>query len=328
MRKLVLTTTADGDASFIADLLIEHGALSTSVTDRHVGTTQEQQIDVENIDELTASAYRGNGLRAGELWREAVIEAWLPSHVDAEGVAMSVAVAADTYLRHVQVVQCNENEGDDTESWVREMRKYVRPVHVDNTYISYADDEYRSETIHGESVVNIVLDAGAAFGTGHHATTQLCLRWLQHNLPPISTQSSTTLLDYGCGNGVLALRAAMHHEHIVAVGLDIDKCAVTEARENATRNRVEDRCTFMVSTENEIDHQMFDIVVANILATTLVDLSTRVVAQLKVGGKIALSGMLASQAVQVTECYEKLGVRLNEGEVQSEWTILSGVKVR
>ncbi len=323
MRKLVLTTVADGDASFIADLLIEHGALSTSVTDRHAGTNREQRIDVESVDETGVGAYRANGLGVGDLWREAVIEAWLPSNLDAEGVAMSVAVAADTSLLDVRVEQYIENEHD--ESWVREMRKYVRPIVIGNTHISFEDTRQGNVTQNGK--VNIVLDAGAAFGTGHHATTQLCLRWLERNLPTSPKESPTLLLDYGCGNGVLALRAAMHHEHTITVGVDIDEGAIAEARKNAVRNGVEEKCTFSTNPLDGSD-ELYDIVIANILAVTLIKLAPRVVGQLRVGGKIALSGMLAGQALDVTECYEKLGVRLKEGEIQSEWTILSGVKVR
>lgn len=315
MRKLVLTTSADGDAAFVTDLLIEYGALSTSVKDRYAGTNLEQQIEVEQADGIV---YDVDGRGVGELWRESVIEAWLPSNIDAEGVAMSIAVATDTNFRQVRVEPYVEN--DDNNQWIDEMRKYVNPVVVGSTRISYVSDE-ESQMTPGN--VNIVLDVGAAFGTGHHATTQLCLRWLDSNLPK---ESPTKLLDFGCGSGVLALRAALQNERTVAVGVDTDESAIVEARKNALRNCVQDQCTFVSDTQ-DIKMQMFDIVVANILAVTLIKLAPRVVAQLRVGGKIALSGMLASQAVGVCECYEKLGVRLKEGEVQSEWTILSGTKV-
>lgn len=145
------------------------------------------------------------------------------------------------------------------------------------------------------NAVIVRLDPGLAFGTGTHATTAMCLEWLD----AIDLQGRT-VLDYGCGSGVLAI-AALKLGCKQAHAMDIDVQAVTATRENAAQNGVQDRLT-VSAPEREIDGQ-FDVVLANILAGPLVELAGSISDRVRSGGQLALSGILSEQAPEVLEAY-------------------------
>lgn len=146
-----------------------------------------------------------------------------------------------------------------------------------------------------ESAVIVRLDPGLAFGTGTHATTALCLEWLDA-LP----LAGRTVLDYGCGSGILAI-AALKLGAARAVAMDIDVQAVTATRRNAEHNDVLSRLDVIHGAER-LDTS-FDVVVANILAGPLVDLASSIAARLRPGGQLALSGILGAQADIVRQAY-------------------------
>ena len=139
------------------------------------------------------------------------------------------------------------------------------------------------------------LDPGLAFGTGTHATTALCLDWLES----LSLQQST-LLDYGCGSGVLAI-AALKLGCLRAAAMDIDAQAVTATRRNARLNNVEQRLSITLNA-NTIEGQ-FDVVVANILAGPLIELAEAIAGHIKSGCLLALSGILSEQIEDVLLAY-------------------------
>ena len=148
----------------------------------------------------------------------------------------------------------------------------------------------------GEAVV-VRLDPGLAFGTGTHPTTAMCLEWLDGiNL------AGKTVLDYGCGSGILAI-AALKLGATSATGMDIDPQAVIATGQNAGNNGVADRIT-IAGSEAEIEGE-FDIVVANILAGPLVQFADSITARLVRGGKLALSGVLCEQTLEVRAAYAR-----------------------
>jgi len=169
--------------------------------------------------------------------------------------------------------------------------------------------------------VVVELDPGLAFGTGTHATTAMCLEWLDGQ-----DLDGRTILDYGCGSGVLAiagLKLGCGHAH----AMDIDVQAVTATRQNAAQNSVEDRLT-ITGRVDVIDGQ-FDVVVANILAGPLVALAGSITGHVKVGGLLALSGILSEQAEDVRQAYAQW-VDFDEPEHRAQsgqtWTRLTGRK--
>jgi len=150
-------------------------------------------------------------------------------------------------------------------------------------------------SVDDDDAVVVRLDPGLAFGTGSHATTALCLDWLD------SLQlRESTILDYGCGSGVLAI-AALKLGCKSALAMDIDPQAVTATRSNAIHNEVEDQLT--VATSADDIEGKFDIVVANILAGPLTELAGPIACHVKSGCVLALSGILSEQVDEVLMAY-------------------------
>lgn len=146
----------------------------------------------------------------------------------------------------------------------------------------------------GDAVV-VRLDPGLAFGTGTHPTTALCLEWLDG-----IDLDGKTVLDYGCGSGILAI-AALKLGAARATGMDIDPQAVIASRQNASDNDVGDRLT-LIGDDAGITGE-FDVVIANILAGPLVQFADSITSRLARGGMLALSGVLCEQARDVRAAY-------------------------
>ena len=147
----------------------------------------------------------------------------------------------------------------------------------------------------GDDAVVVHLDPGLAFGTGTHPTTALCLEWLDEIEP-----QGKTVLDYGCGSGILAI-AALKLGATRATGMDIDPQAVIASRQNATDNGVADR--LMLADDDASIEGTFDVVIANILAGPLVQFADSITSRLARGGMLALSGVLCEQARDVRAAY-------------------------
>jgi ribosomal protein L11 methyltransferase len=165
------------------------------------------------------------------------------------------------------------------------------------------------------TAINLLLDPGMAFGTGSHPTTRLCLEWLERTQP-----EGKTLLDYGCGSGILAIAAAKLGATTVA-GVDIDPQAVTAAQANAEKNGVVAR--FDVSTAS-LDKE-YDLVIANILANPLRVLAPALCGHVRPGGRLALSGILAEQAAELIDLYAPW-IPLAVADTQEGWVCLAGVR--
>ncbi|MGA4529232.1 50S ribosomal protein L11 methyltransferase [Ectopseudomonas chengduensis] len=166
--------------------------------------------------------------------------------------------------------------------------------------------------------VNLLLDPGLAFGTGTHPTTALCLEWLDgQNL------DNCSVLDFGCGSGILAI-AALLLGAPQAAGTDIDPQALEASRDNASRNGI-DPARFPVYLPADLPQQPADVVVANILAGPLVSLAPQITALVKGGGRLALSGILAEQTEEVRAAYAS-AFDLDPTAVKDGWVRISGVK--
>jgi len=166
--------------------------------------------------------------------------------------------------------------------------------------------------------VNLLLDPGLAFGTGTHPTTALCLEWLDgQNL------DNCSVLDFGCGSGILAI-AALLLGAPQAAGTDIDPQALEASRDNASRNGI-DPARFPVYLPADLPQQPADVVVANILAGPLVSLAPQITTLVKGGGRLALSGILAEQAEEVRAAYAG-AFDLDPTAIKDGWVRISGVK--
>ena len=200
-------------------------------------------------------------------------------------------------------------------AWEREWLRDFRPMRFgERLWICPGD-----ASVKDDDATIVRLDPGLAFGTGTHATTALCLEWLDG-----LQLDGKTMLDYGCGSGVLAIAAlklGCHH----AVAMDIDPQAVTASEDNAARNGVADMLTTLPGP-GDIEGQ-FDVVVANILAAPLIDLAEPISCCVKSGCSLALSGILSEQVGEVLSAYSPW-ISFDEPAVREQggqaWVRLSG----
>jgi len=161
------------------------------------------------------------------------------------------------------------------------------------------------------------LDPGLAFGTGTHPTTRLCLEWIDgHDF------SGETVVDYGCGSGVLGIAAAIKGAARV-ICVDNDPQALTATRDNAQRNGVQDDIECLAP--EQFSPQTADVVLANILAGPLIELAPRLCATLASGGSLALSGILEGQAQEVAAAYAGSVPDLTK-RVEDGWVLLTGTR--
>lgn len=173
----------------------------------------------------------------------------------------------------------------------------------------------------GDSVI-LQLDPGLAFGTGTHPTTALCLEWLDaQNL------KDKTVIDYGCGSGILAIAALLLGAKS-AVGYDNDPQALTATKDNAEQNHCGDKLHMqLVATGGEKIHAQADVVLANILAGPLRELAPLIAPLVKPGGDLVLSGILAEQADNVMDAYRPFGMVFEQPAVREEWVRLNAKRV-
>lgn len=166
--------------------------------------------------------------------------------------------------------------------------------------------------------VNLMLDPGLAFGTGTHPTTALCLKYLDQ-----AVKGGELVVDFGCGSGILGIAALLLGAKKM-VGIDIDPQALTATKDNAERNHIapESYAVYLPEKQPQVEA---DITVANILAGPLVALAPQIAALTKAGGKLALSGLLAEQAEEISACYSKW-FTMQPPIQQEDWVVLTGIK--
>lgn len=169
-----------------------------------------------------------------------------------------------------------------------------------------------------ENISNVLmLDPGLAFGTGTHDTTSMCLEWLVEN-----DVKGKTIIDYGCGSGILAL-AALKLGASRAYAIDIDPQALEATRANAVKNQLIDHIT--ISLPGEFDLKPSDILLANVLLNPLKDLAPLFAGLLHTKGKIVLSGILSVQAEECLVTYQPW-FNMKSPVYQREWAMLEGVR--
>lgn len=165
--------------------------------------------------------------------------------------------------------------------------------------------------------VNVMLDPGLAFGTGTHATTALCLRWLDSlNL------ADAKVLDFGCGSGILGI-AAVKLGAQEMLGIDIDPQALQATEENARRNQVSEQVHVALPQHNP--QYLADVVLANILAAPLRELRQIISDYCRPGGKLVLSGILVEQAQEIADLYAA-EFHIDAIVTEGDWARVSGTK--
>lgn len=172
-----------------------------------------------------------------------------------------------------------------------------------------------------EHAVNLLLDPGLAFGTGTHPTTSLCLQWLDQQA---DTLPGKTLVDYGCGSGILGIAGLLLGASKV-IGVDNDPQALTASNDNLTRNKLNESTLETYLPDDVPNDASADILLANILAQPLYELRDRLAHLTKINGYIVLSGILEDQAAELRQHYEEHFL-MDEIVLEDGWARLTGIK--
>ena len=280
----------------LSDALLEGGAISVDVADAYAGTEQETPIFQEPGEEPRL-AYGRNRLIA-------LFDPGTDVAVALSRACAAVGLGPPPAYRTTEVPE---------QDWVRRSQSQFAPMRVSSRLWVVPSWHAAPQ----RSAISIVLDPGLAFGTGSHPTTRLCLDWLDRHLLP-----GSSVIDYGCGSGILAIAAAKLGASPV-VGVDIDAQALDVSRYNAGQNRV--AATFVGA--DAARPQPADVVMANILSNPLKILAP-LIAQLTVtGGHVVLSGILAPQARTVADVYSAWFDMESPVEEQG-WTRLCGRRLQ
>ena len=202
----------------------------------------------------------------------------------------------------------------EDKDWVREWMDQYQPVKLsDRLWIC---PSWREPV--DPDAANLILDPGLAFGTGTHPTTHLCLQWLAQ-----AKTEGKTVIDYGCGSGILAIAALLLGAES-ALAIDNDPQALTATQDNASRNQIAPkRLTVTLPRDNY--PASADILLANILAQPLIELAGVIAGLVKPSGQLALSGILESQWQDVAAAYSPW-FELNDPVIEAEWVRLNGIR--
>ena len=293
-RELVFTVSEDL-AEDLGDALMELGALSISVSDAAADTESEKPL------------YGEPGLTPDrQAWEQSqVIALFDEQGLSAEEISLALTEAG------FQINTPSERSVEE-QDWVRLTQSQFEPIQVgQRLWVVPSWHDAPKDP----NAVCLAVDPGLAFGTGSHPTTKLCMQWLEEH-PDLA---SKTLLDYGCGSGILAI-AAKRLGCGDALGVDIDPQAVISAKDNAKRNEV--MVDFRLPEEDST-HSQHDVVVANILANPLQVLAPALCQRIAPNGHIVLSGILERQAQEVIATYQPW-IQLHVWRECDGWVCLTG----
>ena len=198
--------------------------------------------------------------------------------------------------------------------WQEEWVQSSKPMRFGEKLWIYPD--HLIDNLEGKVCVN--LNPGLAFGTGSHPTTRLCLEWLEK-----SNLDQKSVLDYGCGSGILGISAIKLGAKSVTA-IDLDPQAVIASKNNAEKNHVQQEIE--ITDNNKTIEKNFNIIVANILAKPLIELAPYFYKKLNKEGAICLSGILEGQINIIKDAYLKY-FNLSEIKIKDGWVMMSGIKL-
>lgn len=282
--------TSDTQAEPLSDSLMDNGAVSVTFQDTH---------DDPVFEPLPGET---------PLWRNTNVIGLFKTDIEITKVLTALKKhPAFTPSLPYKIEQVEDRE------WVREWMDNFRPMPFGQRLWICPS---WCEVPHPEAV-NVILDPGLAFGTGSHPTTALCLQWLDS-----LDLTGKTLIDFGCGSGILAI-AAVKLGAAQVIGIDIDPQAILASRDNARRNQVSQHLTLYLAKEQP-PSLTADVVIANILAEPLQELAPMMGQLVKPGGKLGLSGILSSQAHKVVHAYQPQFM-LEAIVEQQEWCRITAI---
>ncbi len=294
---LEISGPVKGDAAdAIADALLEAGALAVDVADLNAESDAEQPIFGEP------------GMALSQRWADSRIAALFESRATTDELdALWNSLRGETG----DSLGPHEFRVVPETDWVRATQAQFEPIEITPklwivpTWCEPPDP----------AAINLRVDPGLAFGTGTHPTTRLCLQWLAD-----LSLMGKTVLDYGCGSGILAMAASALGASEV-LGVDIDPQAVETARLNTEANQL----TVAYATSDDELHALYDVVVANILAGPLTVLAPAICNHVKSGGSLALAGILTPQIERIQTAYSPW-IKLTVSAERDGWVRMSGTR--
>jgi len=281
------------DVDSISDYLIELGAISTSIEDTNLNQNNEELIfGVPNI-------------QSQQFWENNTVQALFEKKINIE-----IIKAAIKNKFTDAILSLSTKDVEDTD-WVKSTQTQFSPIRInDKLWIIPTWHKIKDK-----NAINLILDPGLAFGTGTHPTTHLCLLWLLDNI-----NQNLSVLDYGCGSGILGIAAKKIGAKKV-IGVDIDNQAIKASKDNSEMNNVQISWS---NTKEKIDFKA-DLVVANILSSALSVLAPILAEHCITNGKIALSGILESQEDDIKKIYNSW-FDLDPSYKKDGWVLISGTK--
>lgn len=313
-NKFRLKTTTESE-DIVSSMLMDLGIQGIEIEDK-IPLTQsdKEQMFVDILLEIEAD----DGV--------AYISFYLEEDEDKEEVLANVKKELEEMRAYTNVGACTieESQTEDVD-WVNNWKQYFHQFYVDDVLIIPSWEEVKPED---EDKMIIHIDPGTAFGTGMHETTQLCIRQIRKYVTP-----DTTILDVGCGSGILGM-LALKFGAKYSVGTDLDPCAIDATYENMEVNGItKDQYEVMIGNiiddkevQDKVGYEKYDIVVANILADVLVPLTPVILHQLKTGGIYITSGIIDAKEETVVEAVKEAGLEVLEVTYQGEWVSVTARK--
>ena len=322
--KLTFDCTAV-DPDLISELMFECGVNSVSV---------EVQSEKEGVMNDEANWW---DLQKTKNWKTALLRANFPLSFDQDGLKDVLKASYPDIPFFFEIVDVENKD------WVSFVQKDWKPTVINDLTIRFPWHNAEAS----KTKLELILEGGAAFGTGDHETTRLCCKWLSQSIQ--NSRSDLTVLDYGCGSAILAL-ASIKYGASSAVGTDIDKDALVSAYNNCKLNKLEDKVKLYLVEDGEntevssiqmnnfrgnsiafpsvasLEGSQYDLVVANILAPILIYLAETLANHTKPGGKIALSGLVYQQQEAITNIYSRYFTNVKVEAIENDWILVTGEK--
>lgn len=299
----ISTTTEASDA--VTDMLTTVGSAGVSIEDPDDIRKEVQKSDsLDYADDKFLSS----------LGSDVIIKAYFSEEkniTELSGLLKEKMAHISKYLDIGKgSIECSEIDDED---WSTSWKKYYKPFRLsDRVVIKPSWEKYQQES----DEIIIELDPGMAFGTGTHETTKLCAQFLEKYL-----KNGNNAMDIGCGTGILSIIAAkLGAQHITAV--DIDEVAVRVTKENCIINQVENKIEAFKGVLKDIPEQKADIIIANIIANVIIDISNSVPEYLTKDGYFITSGIIKERKQEVIDTYLSLGFSCEETAELGEWVAI------
>ena len=313
-NKFRLKTTTEAE-DIVSSMLMDLGIQGVEIEDK-VPLTQsdKEQMFVDILPEIEAD----DGV--------AYLSFYLEPEDDKEKILTEIRQELQEMSSYLNVGECRieESETEDVD-WVNNWKQYFHQFYVDDILIIPSWEDVKPED--SDKMV-IHIDPGTAFGTGMHETTQLCIRQIREYVT-----EGTRILDVGCGSGILGM-LALKFGAAYSVGTDLDPCAIEATYENMEVNGIsKDRYEVMIGNiiddkevQDKVGYGCYDIVVANILADVLVQLTPVIVNQMKLGGIYITSGIIDDKEQTVVDAVKAAGLEVLDVTYQGEWVCVTARK--